>query len=53
MRIALAAQKASADELSLPARGIAGNSHMLMMDQNSDQVAALVQEWIAAHGLMH
>jgi pimeloyl-ACP methyl ester carboxylesterase len=41
-----------ADTLDLPARGIRGNSHMLMMDTNSDQVAALVQEWVAAKGLM-
>jgi pimeloyl-ACP methyl ester carboxylesterase len=41
-----------ADTLDLPARGIRGNSHMLMMDTNSDQVAALVQEWMAAKGLM-
>ena len=42
----------TADTLDLPAQGIAGNSHMLMMDNNSDQVAALVQDWIAARGLM-
>jgi len=36
----------------LPERGIRGNSHMLMMDDNSDQIAALIQEWIAAKGLM-
>jgi hypothetical protein len=42
----------TAETLDLPARGIAGNSHMLMMDRNSDQVAALVQEWLAGRGLM-
>lgn len=41
-----------ADTLDLPARGIRGNSHMLMMDRNSDQVAQLVQDWMAARGLM-
>ncbi len=41
-----------ADTLDLPARGIAGNSHMMMMDTNSDRVAGLVQDWIAAQGLM-
>jgi pimeloyl-ACP methyl ester carboxylesterase len=30
----------------LPSNGIKGNSHMLMMDRNSDQVAAQVDEWI-------
>jgi pimeloyl-ACP methyl ester carboxylesterase len=41
-----------ADTLDLPARGIRGNSHMMMMDTNSDQVAGLIQDWIAAQGLM-
>jgi hypothetical protein len=42
----------TADLLDLPARGIYGNSHMLMMDRNSDEVAGLVQTWMAAKGLM-
>ncbi|GGG24295.1 esterase [Caldovatus sediminis] len=37
--------------LDLPERGIRGNSHMIMMDRNSDQVAGLVQDWLAAKGL--
>jgi pimeloyl-ACP methyl ester carboxylesterase len=40
------------DELNLPARGIRGNSHMLMMDQNSDEIAGLIQAWMAERGLM-
>ena len=39
------------DVVDLPERGIRGNSHMLMMDRNSDAVAAVVQEWLAAKGL--
>lgn len=39
------------DWLSLPARGIRGNSHMLMMDNNSDQIAGLVDQWLAQRGL--
>jgi pimeloyl-ACP methyl ester carboxylesterase len=35
----------------LPARGIRGNSHMIMMDRNSDEVAGLVQGWLAGRGL--
>lgn len=35
--------------LDLPKRGIAGNSHMLMHDANSDQVAALIVEWLDSH----
>jgi hypothetical protein len=33
--------------------GVAGNTHMLMMDKNSDQVAAMLQKWMADKGLMH
>jgi pimeloyl-ACP methyl ester carboxylesterase len=36
------------DVLDLPARGIHGNSHNPMMDTNSDEVAGLVLEWLAA-----
>ena len=43
---------ATSDTLDLPAEGIAGNSHMLMMDTNSDEIAARIQGWIAAQGLM-
>ncbi len=31
----------------LPARGMHGNSHMLMMDRNSLEVADLVHDWLA------
>jgi len=36
--------------LDLPARGIRGNSHMMMMDRNSDQVAGLIQDWLQRSG---
>jgi pimeloyl-ACP methyl ester carboxylesterase len=39
------------DRIVLPEIGIKGNSHMLMMDRNSDQVAALIDRWLAAQGL--
>ena len=42
----------SLDIIDLPALGIRGNSHFPMMDDNSDTVAALVQEWIESKGLM-
>lgn len=42
----------TADTLDLPAAGIGGNSHMLMMDTNSDEVAQRVQRWMDAKGLM-
>ena len=37
--------------IDLPEHGVTGNSHMIMMDRNSDQVAVLVQGWLAARGL--
>jgi hypothetical protein len=49
---ALRRQGGVADHVDLPKAGIKGNSHMLMMDRNSDRVAALVQAWIAKQGLM-
>ncbi len=39
------------DVVNLPQVGIRGNSHMVMMDRNSDQVAALVQAWLEKQGL--
>jgi pimeloyl-ACP methyl ester carboxylesterase len=35
-----------ADTIDLPAMGVRGNSHMVMMDRNSDQVAGLVRDWL-------
>ncbi len=39
------------DWIDLPKRGIKGNGHMMMMDENSDQIAALVQDWMKQKGL--
>jgi len=39
------------DVIDLPKAGIRGNSHMIMMDRNSDQVAGLIQEWLEKQGL--
>ena len=41
-----------AETLDLPAEGIRGNSHMLMMDDNSDEVARRIDAWLARQGLM-
>ncbi len=49
---ALADMGGKIDFVSLPDKGIKGNTHMLMMDTNSDQVAELVQKWMADKGLM-
>ncbi|MCK8783628.1 esterase [Roseomonas sp. NAR14] len=42
----------TADTLDLPAQGIRGNSHMLMMDDNNAEIAARIQDWMARQGLM-
>jgi pimeloyl-ACP methyl ester carboxylesterase len=33
---------------ALPAKGLCGNTHMIMMDRNSDQVANLLIDWLKA-----
>lgn len=43
---------ATADRLALPEQGIRGNSHMLMMDRNSDAIAGQVNDWLKAKGLV-
>jgi pimeloyl-ACP methyl ester carboxylesterase len=42
---------ASVEVLDLPDAGIAGNSHLMMMERNNGAVAARVQEWLAVQGL--
>ena len=37
--------------VDLPDAGIKGNSHMMMMDKNSDQIAGLIQKWLVDKGL--
>lgn len=39
------------DVVDLPEIGIRGNSHMVMMDRNSDEVAAYIQNWLEKQGL--
>jgi pimeloyl-ACP methyl ester carboxylesterase len=39
------------DVVDLPEIGIKGNSHMVMMDRNSDEVAAYIQNWLEKQGL--
>src|SRR4051812_18468286 len=41
----------SVDVVDLPEAGIKGNSHMIMMDKNSDQIAELIQKWLVGKGL--
>ena len=47
---ALADKGAATTWMELPASGISGNSHMLMMDKNSDEIASIVSAWLAQVG---
>ena len=49
---AIKAAGGTADTFDLPVMGIKGNTHMLMMDKNSDQVADVIQKWLAGKGLV-
>ena len=40
------------DVVHLPERGITGNTHMMMIDHNSDQVAGVVRDWLVAQRLV-
>jgi pimeloyl-ACP methyl ester carboxylesterase len=51
-RANLTAATGTADWVNLPAQGVKGNSHMLMMDANSDQIASLIQQWFVKQALM-
>ena len=42
----------SVDLIDLPDIGIKGNTHMMMMDRNSDQVAEVIEKWFASKGLV-
>jgi pimeloyl-ACP methyl ester carboxylesterase len=42
----------SVDLIDLPDIGITGNTHMLMMDRNSDAVAEVIQKWFVAKGFV-
>ena len=45
----LKAAGGQAEMLAPPDRGIRGNSHMIMQDRNSLQIADLILQWISAH----
>jgi len=48
---AMKAAGGSVDVVDLPKSGIHGNSHMMMMDKNNTEVAALIQTWLEGKGL--
>jgi hypothetical protein len=52
-RDALVAAGVKAEVLDLPAMGLKGSSHMLMMDRNSDQIAGLINDWLVKQGVMN
>lgn len=41
----------TSDWIDLPARGVRGNSHLLMMDDNSDEIAGIICDWLSAQNL--
>jgi pimeloyl-ACP methyl ester carboxylesterase len=45
------AEYLGAEFIWLPDRGITGNGHMLMIEDNSDDIAAIAIDWLAAKGL--
>ena len=49
---ALKAEGVNAEWFDLPEAGIKGNTHMIMMDQNSDAVATRIQAWLTKNKLM-
>lgn len=51
-RDALRAEGGDVELIDLPARGVTGNSHALMADDNSDAIATIVLDWMASRGLV-
>ncbi len=47
---AIRAAGGTVDWVNLLVVGIKGNSHMLMQDKNSDQVAEVIQKWLVGKG---
>jgi pimeloyl-ACP methyl ester carboxylesterase len=52
-RDTLVAAGVKADVFALPAMVIKGNTHMMMMDRNSDDIARLISDWLGKQGLMN
>ncbi|MET4580126.1 esterase [Ottowia thiooxydans] len=48
---ALRAAGGNVDVIDLPSIGIKGNSHMIMMDKNSDVIAGIIQDWLVKQRL--
>ncbi len=41
-----------AEVMLLPALGVKGNSHMIMMDKNLNCIAGMISDGLMAHGLV-
>jgi pimeloyl-ACP methyl ester carboxylesterase len=48
---AIKAAGGTVDWINLPDIGIKGNSHMLMQDKNSDEIAEVIRKWLVGKGL--
>jgi pimeloyl-ACP methyl ester carboxylesterase len=48
---ALRQQGTDVTRIDLPKTGVRGNSHMLMMDRNSDAIAQMIQDWMVSKNL--
>jgi pimeloyl-ACP methyl ester carboxylesterase len=49
----LKARGGDVEFIELPKIGITGNDHMMMMDNNSDEIAGLIQDWMKRKNLMN
>lgn len=49
---AMRAAGVKVDVISLPEHGIHGNGHMMMMEKNNAEIAALIQGWLKDKGLV-
>lgn len=43
--------RAPAEVVSLPDRGLRGNSHMMMQDRNNAQVLGIITDWLVSNGI--
>jgi pimeloyl-ACP methyl ester carboxylesterase len=43
--------RAPAEVVSLPDRGLRGNSHMMMQDRNNSQVLGIITDWLTSNGI--
>jgi pimeloyl-ACP methyl ester carboxylesterase len=49
---AIKAAGGTVDWINLPEIGIKGNSHMLIQDKNSSEIADVIQKWLVQKGLV-